>query len=142
MTARVPVSDAAISGIRVLNPTIKRWPGWADIFPNIYLMPKVKCLTTIMHVGAPLPLTILSMRKFPELGFCLVIYLLRMGGQGSEDEVIDISHGKQLHQLASNTAAPLWLEGYNHQNLEASVEYLPHLRRFLLQVPSAAQLPA
>ena len=37
--------------------------------------------------------------------------------QGTEDEVIDIVHGKRLHELAKNPAKtpPLWAEGHNHQ---------------------------
>mmetsp|Transcript_46875 Transcript_46875/g.119584 ORF Transcript_46875/g.119584 Transcript_46875/m.119584 type:complete len:286 (+) Transcript_46875:487-1344(+) len=99
-----------LSGVRVLNPTLKRWPSWADIFPNIHLMPKVKCLTTVLH--------------------------------GTEDEVIDITHGHKLHELAPQKAAPLWLEGYNHQNLETSPEYLPHLERFLARIEQRPALRA
>mmetsp|Transcript_14510 Transcript_14510/g.40862 ORF Transcript_14510/g.40862 Transcript_14510/m.40862 type:complete len:279 (-) Transcript_14510:34-870(-) len=91
-----------MSGIRVLNPNLKRWPDWADVYPNLTLMPKVECPTTILH--------------------------------GSEDDVIGIEHGHRLHELCKNPAAPLWLEGYNHQNLELSPMYLPHLREFLARL--------
>jgi len=85
-----------------LNPNLKRWPDWADVYPNLTLMPKVECPTTILH--------------------------------GSEDDVIGIEHGHRLHELCKNPAAPLWLEGYNHQNLELSPMYLPHLREFLARL--------
>lgn len=35
--------------------------------------------------------------------------------QGTEDEVIDIRHGKRLHELAKLKSQPLWAEGHNHQ---------------------------
>lgn len=38
-----------MSGMRVLNPNLKWWPSWADVYPNYLLMSKVKCPTLIMH---------------------------------------------------------------------------------------------
>ncbi len=38
-------------GMRVLSPSMNRWPGWMDIFPNITLLPKVEAKTLIMHVS-------------------------------------------------------------------------------------------
>uniref|UniRef100_A0A061QKR2 Abhydrolase domain-containing protein fam108c1-like n=1 Tax=Tetraselmis sp. GSL018 TaxID=582737 RepID=A0A061QKR2_9CHLO len=91
-----------MSGVRVLSPGLRLWPNWADVYPNLTLMPKVKCVTTILH--------------------------------GTEDEVIAIEHGYKLHSLCKRPWGPLWLEGYNHQNLELSPQYLPHLRSFLAQL--------
>ncbi|KAK9817194.1 hypothetical protein WJX72_010875 [[Myrmecia] bisecta] len=88
-----------MSGMRVLNPTWKRWPAWADIYPNLRLMPQVEATVLVMH--------------------------------GTEDEVVDFSHGQALHACAKHAAAPLWATSYNHQNLELCPQYLPHLKRFL-----------
>ena len=38
--------------------------------------------------------------------------------QGTEDEVIDISHGKWLHSLCTRPATPMWAEGFNHQVMQ------------------------
>lgn len=35
--------------------------------------------------------------------------------QGTEDEVIDVRHGKRLYELAKLKSEPLWAEGHNHQ---------------------------
>lgn len=35
--------------------------------------------------------------------------------QGTDDDVIDIVHGKTLHKLAKNAHPPLWAEGFTHQ---------------------------
>lgn len=35
--------------------------------------------------------------------------------QGTEDEVIDLRHGKRLYELAKLKSQPLWAEGHNHQ---------------------------
>ena len=37
------------SGIRVLNPSIRWWPNWADIYPNFKLVRGIGCPTLIMH---------------------------------------------------------------------------------------------
>ncbi|GLT34559.1 hypothetical protein SLA2020_090680 [Shorea laevis] len=50
---------------------------------------------------------------------------------GTEDEVVDISHGKQLWELCKEKYEPLWLKGGNHCNLELYPEYLRHLRKFI-----------
>eukprot|EP00887_Chlorella_sp_A99_P003849 scaffold11.g3849.t1 len=52
---------------------------------------------------------------------------------GTSDEVIDVAHGRQLHSLAATAAEPLWLPGYNHQNVETAAEYIPRLRHFFAE---------
>jgi hypothetical protein len=37
---------------------------------------------------------------------------------GTEDEVINIFHGRKLFTLAQNASEPLWLEGGQHNDLE------------------------
>ncbi|KAL6192935.1 hypothetical protein ACLB2K_034021 [Fragaria x ananassa] len=53
---------------------------------------------------------------------------------GTEDDVVDISHGKQLWELSKDKYEPLWLKGGNHSNLELYPEYLRHLRKFISAV--------
>ncbi|KAF5443471.1 hypothetical protein F2P56_036025 [Juglans regia] len=53
---------------------------------------------------------------------------------GTEDEVVDVSHGKQLWELCKEKYEPLWLIGGNHCNLELFPEYLRHLRKFITAV--------
>ncbi|PON76756.1 Alpha/beta hydrolase fold [Trema orientale] len=50
---------------------------------------------------------------------------------GTEDEIVDFSHGKQLWELCKEKYEPLWLKGGNHCNLELYPEYLRHLRKFI-----------
>lgn len=54
--------------------------------------------------------------------------------QGTEDQVVDVSHGRKLHSLAQRPSQALWLEGYTHDDIESSTEYIPSLRRFLTEV--------
>lgn len=51
--------------------------------------------------------------------------------QGTDDDVVNISHGKQLWELCKEKYEPLWLKGGGHCDLETSPEYLPHLRKFI-----------
>lgn len=54
--------------------------------------------------------------------------------QGTSDDVVDCSHGKQLYELCQEKYEPLWLEGGNHCNLELYPEYLRHLKKFVSTV--------
>lgn len=56
------------------------------------------------------------------------------GSQGTEDEVVDWSHGKRLWELSKEKYEPLWLKGGNHCNLELYPEYLKHLKKFISAV--------
>ncbi|KAK9683188.1 hypothetical protein RND81_10G121900 [Saponaria officinalis] len=50
---------------------------------------------------------------------------------GTADEVVDWSHGKQLHELCKEKYEPLWLSGGGHCNLELYPEYIRHLKKFV-----------
>ena len=54
--------------------------------------------------------------------------------QGTEDQVVHVSHGRMVHSLAQNPSQPLFLEGYTHDDLESSNEYVPTLKRFMTEV--------
>ena len=54
--------------------------------------------------------------------------------QGSADMVIDICHGRTLHKLARRPSAPLFLEGYTHDDVECSPDYVPALQRFMSEI--------
>lgn len=60
--------------------------------------------------------------------------------KGTEDEVVDFSHGKQLWELCKEKYEPLWLKGGNHCNLELYPEYLKHLRKFITAVEKLPRL--
>ncbi|KZV29614.1 alpha/beta hydrolase domain-containing protein 17C-like [Dorcoceras hygrometricum] len=50
---------------------------------------------------------------------------------GTNDEIVDWSHGKRLWELSSEKYDPLWVQGGGHCNLETFPEYIKHLRRFV-----------
>lgn len=60
---------------------------------------------------------------------------------GTEDEVVDCSHGKQLWELCKEKYEPLWVKGGNHCNLELYPEYLRHLRKFISAIEKIPHPP-
>ncbi|CAO2169479.1 unnamed protein product [Urochloa humidicola] len=58
---------------------------------------------------------------------------------GTQDDVVDWSHGKRLWELCQHKYEPLWIEGGDHGNLERFPVYARHLKKFLSAVK---KLPA
>jgi hypothetical protein len=50
--AGVILHSPLLSGVRVLNPNLRWWPSFADIYPNHLMVPKIQAPTLIMHVSA------------------------------------------------------------------------------------------
>lgn len=50
---------------------------------------------------------------------------------GTDDEVIDFSHGLAIQERAPNTVEPLWVEGAGHNDVELYGQYLDRLRRLI-----------
>lgn len=59
----------------------------------------------------------------------MIIYFVH--GQGTADEVVDVSHGKQLWELSKVKYEPLWVSGGGHCNLELYPEFIKHLKKFV-----------
>lgn len=53
---------------------------------------------------------------------------------GTNDEVVDFSHGKQLWELCKEKYEPLWLKGGNHCDLELFPSFIRHLKKFVSTV--------
>ncbi|CAL0299137.1 unnamed protein product [Lupinus luteus] len=53
---------------------------------------------------------------------------------GTADEVVDVSHGKQLWELSKVKYEPLWVSGGGHCNLELYPEFIKHLKKFVQTV--------
>ncbi|XP_059637801.1 uncharacterized protein LOC132279775 isoform X2 [Cornus florida] len=50
---------------------------------------------------------------------------------GTDDDIVDWSHGKRLWELSKEKYDPLWVKGGGHCNIETFPEYIKHLRRFI-----------
>lgn len=52
---------------------------------------------------------------------------------GTEDEVIDFTHGVTLFNNCPNSVEPLWVQGAGHNDVELFGQYLERLRKFIDQ---------
>lgn len=50
---------------------------------------------------------------------------------GTEDEVIDFSHGLALYERCQRPVEPLWVEGAGHNDVELYGQYLERLKQFV-----------
>lgn len=106
------------------------------VFQNIDKIPLVECPVLVIHVsnyryGFNYTMMNPIFCQFEAFFWCL---------QGTEDEVVDFSHGKQLWELCKEKYEPLWLKGGNHCNLELYPEYLRHLRKFISAIEKLPRL--
>ena len=54
--------------------------------------------------------------------------------QGTDDDVVNWSHGKELWKLARDPYDPLWIKGGGHCNLELYPDFIRHLSRFIREM--------
>ena len=59
--------------------------------------------------------------------------------QGTEDDIVDMSHGKDLYKLSTDPYEPLWVSGGGHCNLELYPEYFQHLRKFIEEMENSTK---
>lgn len=50
---------------------------------------------------------------------------------GTEDEVIDFSHGLGIFEKCPKAVEPLWVEGAGHNDVELFNQYLDRLKKFV-----------
>ncbi|XP_012945647.1 alpha/beta hydrolase domain-containing protein 17B [Aplysia californica] len=50
---------------------------------------------------------------------------------GTEDEVIDFTHGLTIYERCPRTVEPLWVEGAGHNDVELYGQYLERLKQFI-----------
>lgn len=50
---------------------------------------------------------------------------------GTEDEVIDFSHGQSIYEKCPHAVDPLWVDGAGHNDVELYNSYLERLKQFL-----------
>ncbi|XP_061946319.1 uncharacterized protein LOC133669976 isoform X1 [Populus nigra] len=133
LAARLPQLRAVVlhspilSGLRVMYPVKRTY--WFDIYKNIDKIPLVNCPVLIMHEWC----CVLT-SDITEFFYLTVLEVLTYTAEGTSDEVVDCSHGKQLWELCKEKYEPLWLKGGNHCDLEHYPEYIRHLKKFISTV--------
>ncbi|TKS70415.1 Protein ABHD17C [Collichthys lucidus] len=86
--------------------------------PTIDLAARYECAAVILH--SPLIIDKVSKVASP----VLVIH-------GTEDEVIDFSHGLAMYERCPRAVEPLWVEGAGHNDIELYAQYLERLKQFI-----------
>ncbi|KAJ4833083.1 hypothetical protein Tsubulata_001059 [Turnera subulata] len=120
------------SGLRVMF-TVKR-TYWFDIYKNIDKMPLVSCPVLVIHPRDPNGPFYVSGLNFAST------YRRWHNVQGTKDDVVDWSHGKQLWELCKEKYEPLWVKGGNHCDLELYPQYIKHLKKFISAVEKSSHV--
>uniref|UniRef100_A0ACD6AFS5 Uncharacterized protein n=1 Tax=Avena sativa TaxID=4498 RepID=A0ACD6AFS5_AVESA len=55
---------------------------------------------------------------------------------GTDDDVVNWSHGNELWKLAREAYDPLWIKGGGHCNLELYPDFIRHLSKFIREMES------
>lgn len=106
--------------------------------PTVDLASRYDCAGVILH--APL---MSGMRvafntsrtwccdAFPSIDKVNKIGSLVLVIHGTDDEVIDLSHGVAIHDKCQKPVDPLWVEGAGHNDVEIYSQYIERLKRFI-----------
>ncbi|XP_060640917.2 alpha/beta hydrolase domain-containing protein 17A [Anolis sagrei] len=109
--------------------------------PTVDLASRYECAAVVLHS----PLTSGMRVAFPETKktYCFDAFpnidkVSRITSpvlfiHGTEDEVIDFSHGLALYERCPKAVEPLWVEGAGHNDIELYSQYLERLRKFIAQ---------
>ncbi|KTG43688.1 hypothetical protein cypCar_00007342 [Cyprinus carpio] len=108
--------------------------------PTVDLASRYECAAVVLHspltsgmrVAFPDTKKTYCFDAFPKSLFVLVLII-----HGTEDEVIDFSHGLALFERCPKAVEPLWVEGAGHNDIELYSQYLERLRRFISQEVAA-----
>lgn len=96
-----------------------------DAFPKYVCLHRGKGCKR--YVPDPFPTFSFSIEKVSKIPSPVLII------HGTEDEVIDFSHGLALFERCPKAVEPLWVEGAGHNDIELYSQYLERLRRFINQ---------
>ena len=66
-----------------------------------------------------------SIEKVPRINSPVLVI------HGTEDEVIDFSHGLTIYKHCPRAVEPLWVEGAGHNDIELYGQYLERLKHFI-----------
>lgn len=68
---------------------------------------------------------------FPSIEKISKVYSPTLVIHGTEDEVIDITHGLKIFEQCPKAVEPLWISGAGHDDIELYNEYLERLKQFV-----------
>ncbi|XP_057698311.1 alpha/beta hydrolase domain-containing protein 17A [Corythoichthys intestinalis] len=107
--------------------------------PTVDLASRYQCAAVVLHsplasgmrVAFPETKKTYCFDAFPNIEKVSKISSPVLVIHGTEDEVIDFSHGPALFERCPKAVEPLWVEGAGHNDIELYSQYLERLRRFI-----------
>ncbi|XP_061680135.1 alpha/beta hydrolase domain-containing protein 17A [Syngnathoides biaculeatus] len=107
--------------------------------PTVDLASRYECAAVVLHspltsgmrVAFPDTKTTYCFDAFPNIEKVSKISSPVLVIHGTEDEVIDFSHGLALFERCPKAVEPLWVEGAGHNDIELYAQYLERLRHFI-----------
>nr|XP_055112936.1 alpha/beta hydrolase domain-containing protein 17A-like [Symphalangus syndactylus] len=109
--------------------------------PTVDLASRYECAAVVLHspltsrmrVAFPHTKKTYCFDAFPNIEKVSKITSPVLIIHGTEDEVIDFSHGLALYERCPKAVEPLWVEGAGHNDIELHSQYLERLRHFISQ---------
>lgn len=107
--------------------------------PTIDLAARYECAAVILHspLMSGLRVAFPDTRKtycfdaFPSIDKVSKVASPVLVIHGTEDEVIDFSHGLAMYERCPRAVEPLWVEGAGHNDIELYSQYLERLKQFI-----------
>ncbi|KAK7930479.1 hypothetical protein WMY93_006874 [Mugilogobius chulae] len=107
--------------------------------PTVDLASRYECAAVILHspLMSGLRVAFPDTRKtycfdaFPSIDKVSKVASPVLVIHGTEDEVIDFSHGLAMYERCPRAVEPLWVEGAGHNDIELYAQYLERLKQFI-----------
>ncbi|CAM9902132.1 unnamed protein product [Lampetra planeri] len=109
--------------------------------PTVDLASRYECAAIVLHsplmsgmrVAFPNTRRTYCFDAFPSIDKISQVSSPVLVIHGTEDEVIDFSHGLAMYERCQRAVEPLWVEGAGHNDVELYGQYLERLKRFVTQ---------
>ncbi|XP_033120696.1 alpha/beta hydrolase domain-containing protein 17B-like [Anneissia japonica] len=106
--------------------------------PTVDLASRYECAAVILHsplmsgmrVAFPETKRTWCFDAFPSIDKITKVSSPVLVIHGTEDEVIDFSHGLAMYERCPRAVDPLWVEGAGHNDVELYSQYLERLKHF------------
>uniref|UniRef100_A0A8C4QCS3 Protein ABHD13 n=1 Tax=Eptatretus burgeri TaxID=7764 RepID=A0A8C4QCS3_EPTBU len=107
--------------------------------PTVDLASRFECAAVVLHspltsgmrVAFPNTRRTYCFDAFPSIDKIARVRAPVLVIHGTEDEVIDFSHGLAMYERCQRPVEPLWVEGAGHNDVELYGQYLERLKRFV-----------
>ncbi|NWX42111.1 AB17C protein, partial [Steatornis caripensis] len=130
--SRKPSRGAVVSALRSSSVTPGEILSWSSS------LAEALCPRALLNGGALIPVLARLSHLFPTPFLGSIEKISKITSpvliiHGTEDEVIDFSHGLALFERCPKAVEPLWVDGAGHNDIELYSQYLERLRKFISQ---------